>query len=238
MMEIGQADADGRVPCARCGRKFAPDRIAAHQYICTQLKRGPAKPPDEVRERAEAIVSSSHNIAPPKPSSSSAAATRRPASNGRGRPAPPPQKSNWRAQSNQLQEAMRAARAARGAGGGGVVEVSDHRGGGGPAYRGKGFSCGPTVGRPSSSSSSGARPTMAQRKHAAEAHALEQARSPPKHGGNGRFRTQVDGSRIGGYPGMAAMQGGGSGGGLGSLGGGFDPTSNQTSRDNPFYNGR
>jgi len=40
MLALADAEADGRVPCARCGRKFAPDRIAQHQYICSQLKRG------------------------------------------------------------------------------------------------------------------------------------------------------------------------------------------------------
>ena len=30
--------ADGRIPCARCGRKFSAERIASHQYICTHLK--------------------------------------------------------------------------------------------------------------------------------------------------------------------------------------------------------
>jgi len=29
---------DGRIPCARCGRKFSAERIASHQYICTHLK--------------------------------------------------------------------------------------------------------------------------------------------------------------------------------------------------------
>lgn len=44
-LELLPSALDGRVPCAVCGRKFAPDRIAKHQYICSGLGMGPpAKP--------------------------------------------------------------------------------------------------------------------------------------------------------------------------------------------------
>ena len=39
-MAVTPAGPDGRVPCARCGRGFAPDRIAKHQFICAGLKHG------------------------------------------------------------------------------------------------------------------------------------------------------------------------------------------------------
>ena len=42
-MAIQPQTLDGRVPCGRCGRKFSPDRIAKHQYICTGLKHGPPR---------------------------------------------------------------------------------------------------------------------------------------------------------------------------------------------------
>ena len=42
-MPIQPQSLDGRVPCARCGRKFSPDRIAKHQHICAGLKHGPAR---------------------------------------------------------------------------------------------------------------------------------------------------------------------------------------------------
>jgi len=44
-MALLPTGADGRVPCANCGRNFAPDRIAKHQYICSGLSHGPPKKP-------------------------------------------------------------------------------------------------------------------------------------------------------------------------------------------------
>ena len=38
---INPVGPDGRVPCSVCTRRFSPDRIAAHQYICAGLKHGP-----------------------------------------------------------------------------------------------------------------------------------------------------------------------------------------------------
>ena len=284
-MSIGVADADGRVPCARCGRKFAPDRIAQHQFICVQLKRGPAKPPDEVRERAEHLVTGSNwrpGMATRRQGGGAAPARAHQAVRSRGaasrapaRPAaapPQPQPGRWRAQSAELQEAMRAARAA------GRQEVGGGWGGGG----GRGGCGGGRDGRSCASGGpsrvgqsvpaargamSGGRPgtkpgaqTMAQRKHAAEAAALHDAAAA----GSSRnsHRSLVDGSRIathtasagscfggsgggGGFPGSAAMmQRGMSGanacsgrGGGGGGGAGFDPTSNRTSSDHPFYRG-
>ena len=244
---IGETDADGRVPCARCGRKFAPDRIAQHQFICVQLKRGPAKPPEEVRQRAEQITQSTNwrpgarvvgggrgrgarGTAGPSGSGGRGGAAAR----GPARPAPAPASSKWRAQSMELQAAMRAARAGArhgaraGSSGGGWGGGDTVVGGGGAssnsARRGGGS-------RPQS------RPTLAQRRHAAEherglqeamhAAAPRSARTPP--------RAQVDGSRIMvGGGGLGARSPGAS---LMGGGGGFDPTSNRTSADNPFYRG-
>ncbi|KAL1511268.1 hypothetical protein AB1Y20_006076 [Prymnesium parvum] len=45
-VSIAAAGPDGRVPCAVCQRRFSPDRIAKHQFVC--LSRRPprrAKPP-------------------------------------------------------------------------------------------------------------------------------------------------------------------------------------------------
>lgn len=95
-LAIQPPEADGRVPCARCGRKFAPDRIAQHQYICAGLKRGPAQAPKTVA----ALV----NPAATAMSSGRAresAAGRRPQMNCA---------SQWREESNAFREAIRAAR--------------------------------------------------------------------------------------------------------------------------------
>ena len=88
-MAIAPTEADGRVPCAKCGRKFSPDRIAKHQFACMRQKKRPAP-------RAPAAAASSRQT--PRDNAASLAA----ASGGTG--------SRWRAQSQQLRAALRAAR--------------------------------------------------------------------------------------------------------------------------------
>ena len=234
-MQMNEAAADGRVPCARCGRKFAPDRIAQHQFICVQLKRGPAKPAAEVGERAREIAAAGHHqpgyIAASRRGASAAA---RP--DGRRQAyaqqaAPKPKYSKWREQSLELQSAMRAARGApRLEQRGGFRNVEAYGG-----YGARGMPNTFSSGRPSKPVPQ----TMAQRAHAAESQRLqESALSSPQR--RAPVRTQCNGAVIhgggGGFPGVRQQPGQqlpGSGGGPG----GFDPLSNQTSRDNPFYRG-
>lgn len=47
-------DPEGRIACQRCGRKFAPDRIGAHESVCMKLKSTPDQP-----RRGVAAVSNS-----------------------------------------------------------------------------------------------------------------------------------------------------------------------------------
>lgn len=91
-MTLQPADSDGRIPCARCGRKFAQDRIAKHQYICTGLKHGPPRSPSKVGAEA-ALARGAHSVA-----------VRR-SGGTRGRSG-----SSWRQQSQAFRAAMRAAR--------------------------------------------------------------------------------------------------------------------------------
>eukprot|EP00405_Crypthecodinium_cohnii_P037155 CAMPEP_0206544256 /NCGR_PEP_ID=MMETSP0325_2-20121206/11409_1 /ASSEMBLY_ACC=CAM_ASM_000347 /TAXON_ID=2866 /ORGANISM="Crypthecodinium cohnii, Strain Seligo" /LENGTH=239 /DNA_ID=CAMNT_0054042969 /DNA_START=68 /DNA_END=784 /DNA_ORIENTATION=+ len=102
-----------RVPCPSCGRKFAMDRVAKHQAICTKIaSKGPRKTFQVQRTYNEggsggAVV----GVASPAPK-------------GRGRggmggaveknlankPKPPPTRTNWREQSRAFREACRAGR--------------------------------------------------------------------------------------------------------------------------------
>ena len=233
---MNEAAPDGRVPCARCGRKFAPDRIAQHQFICVQLKRGPAKAAAEVGERAREIAAGGHHqpgyIAA---SRRAASATARPG--GRRQPhaqhaAPKPKYSKWREQSLELQSAMRAARGApRLEQRGGYREVEAYGGYGARGMPNTFSSC-----RPSKPASQ----TMAQRAHAAESQKLMEAALSSPQRRQPVVRTQCNGAVIhgggGGYPGVRQQPGQslpGSGGGPG----GFDPLSNQTSPANPLYRG-
>jgi hypothetical protein len=279
-LAVQPADADGRVPCGRCGRKFAPDRIAQHQYICAQLKRGPAKPPAEVSERARQLASGGAPTQTRTPlggrggrGGGGGGTGARAASAGRGgaRAAPRHLGPGWREQSHLLREAMQAAREGRavrsgrasGDRGGGFVLDTEFDGsnfggggGGGGGGYGGGYGSGGRGGPPRSptrlvagantfssrSASKPARPTMAQRSHAAESQRLQEAlMSSPQRGGRPPMRTQCNGMAIqggGGYPGMSATNvRGGVLPGSGGMPGGFDPASNQTSRDNPLYRG-
>ena len=64
----------------------------------------------------------------------------------------------------------------------------------------------------------------------------EQLAASPPRSQRAPQRVQCDGSRVmssgGGFPGSSAMMARG-----GAMGGAPDPTSNQTSRDNPFFRG-
>ena len=124
-MTIQPKGADGRVPCARCGRGFAPDRVAKHQFICTGLKHGPPRDPKEVASQAAGVA---HAVNVSK----------------RGVSQPGKQRaggSNWRQQSNAFRDAMRAARGlppkrAGGGGGGGYGGGSGFGGGSGSGHSG------------------------------------------------------------------------------------------------------
>lgn len=272
-LPVQEVGADGRVPCGRCGRKFAPDRIAQHQYICVQLRRGPAKPPHEVAERARQLASGlafSAHITGGRGGG-------RGGRGGRGRGGATVQRGGgqmrprrlgpgWREQSYQLQEAIRAARHGRGLrsssiarGGGFVVDTDFLSNGGGFSGGGGGYGYAKGHGhhRPGSparlaagahtfSSRTPSKPaklTMAQRSHAAESARLEeQMMASPQRSSRPPMRTTCNGTVIhgggGGFSGMAAMNGrGGILPGGGGTPGGFDPASNQTSRDNPLYRG-
>ena len=104
-MVIQPADADGRVPCARCGRRFAPDRIAKHQYICTGLKHGPARSPTQVA--ATARKAAAPMVLGRRRSLSSKAPPR---GGGGGGQVPFRARSTWREASRDLRSAIRAAR--------------------------------------------------------------------------------------------------------------------------------
>ena len=113
-MSIQPADSDGRVPCGRCGRKFAPDRIATHQFICMGLKHGPANAATAPRPSPSHIAGATV----------SRAGRPRRASGNAGQ---------WRQQSEELRDAIRAARGApplRVAGGSGGVGATDAYGAG------------------------------------------------------------------------------------------------------------
>ena len=252
---VAAPDPDGRVACARCGRKFAPDRIAQHQFICVQLKRGPARQPSEVAQEAKQRVQTMVSV--------SRAASSRLNGRGRGRGGAsavaggagrtPPRgapKSSWREQSYALQEAIRNARMVQKPHGGSRSGVGTAAGRGGcvshRAYETVASSASgrPPVRRPPSSPSSSrpaSRPTLAQRKHAAESQRLQEAlaASPPRsHRSYGGARVNAcNGSIIGSSCGGAFTGGGGPFGGGGGMPGGFDPTSNRTSPNNPLYRG-
>ncbi|KAH0575292.1 C2HC-type zinc-finger domain-containing protein [Spironucleus salmonicida] len=51
--EYAQQDTsnDDRMGCSRCGRKFAMNRIAAHEKICNKLRHGPPPGPDEFHKK-------------------------------------------------------------------------------------------------------------------------------------------------------------------------------------------
>lgn len=101
---------DGRVPCARCGRKFAPERIIKHQFICAGLKRGPAKPAADVARAARLVTASSNGITsrPVAAGPRGVAALRM----SRGKAVGQKGGSEWRRQSYELRASIRAARAA------------------------------------------------------------------------------------------------------------------------------
>mmetsp|Transcript_69891 Transcript_69891/g.116073 ORF Transcript_69891/g.116073 Transcript_69891/m.116073 type:complete len:340 (-) Transcript_69891:119-1138(-) len=244
-LPIAQADAEGRVPCARCGRKFAPDRIAKHQFICSQLKRGPAKPPGEVsskRLQPLARVGLQRSLAGSRELRHEASTFREFRAIVRDGPAPA---SRWRTQSMELRAAVRAARgSARPAcGGGGFAGgISQHRG---PVTESL------QSARGGQARAKPARPTLAQRKHAAEYHA--QASQWSGCIGRAKVCSTVPVTIAGGASagrgidrgfGSGSKFGGGSrfgrnsglrGGGLGC--GGIDMTSNRTSDDSPFFRG-
>ena len=137
--------SDGRVPCTICGRKFSPDRIAKHQFICSGLKHGP--PAKTQAHSSEVALSNGRRSAsPPLPGCRSCAGTstlRRPgaAASGNGSSqgvrrqapaaAPRPKASNWRAQSEGLRAALQAARGQRVSSGSGDYIVERAGGGGG-----------------------------------------------------------------------------------------------------------
>jgi len=107
---------DGRVPCAVCGRKFAPDRIAKHQYVCAGLKRGPARRPgcgSQPTLGARPLPPPTQSRTPKAPTVSrpqprkGANVHRHCSDSTRAHAAP-----SWRQQSNDLRAAMRAAKAA------------------------------------------------------------------------------------------------------------------------------
>ncbi|GMI48590.1 hypothetical protein TrCOL_g447 [Triparma columacea] len=55
-ISTGQPEADGRIPCAVCGRKFASDRIGTHQKICRKIKmKGEAEEFDIASKRTKEI---------------------------------------------------------------------------------------------------------------------------------------------------------------------------------------
>jgi hypothetical protein len=246
---VAEADADGRIPCGRCGRKFAPDRIAQHQWICGRLRRGPAAPPAVVASRAREMSAAAHHSLPTNRCQGGAARAR--SGGGRvaavgpgGRAATSQQRQlpKWREQSKALQEAVRAARRQFGSGASGGARAGAGHNGGGSSCRGAGAASN----RPALASRSIARPatpTLAQRKHAAESQRLQEAlaASPLRSQRPSTMRSQVDGSVIrggggGGFPGMSAMMArGGVGAGGAAACGGVDMTSNLTSPDNPFY---
>lgn len=111
---ISEPLPDGRVPCARCGRAFAPDRIAKHQFVCAQLAMGPPKKPKEVagNERFAGVVEAAVENAGMRPLKRMASSARARSGSAGRRGAPEPRKpaSKWRAASEELQHAMRAAR--------------------------------------------------------------------------------------------------------------------------------
>lgn len=110
-MAIKPAEADGRVPCSRCGRCFAPDRIAKHQFICAGLKHGPPRKPQVVPRVAACNVRTETG---PSAAAFTVPHSGRPGVSRRG-------SSKWRHDSNAFREAIRAARGARGGGSGGGV---------------------------------------------------------------------------------------------------------------------
>ena len=122
-MAIQPVDMDGRVPCARCGRKFSPDRIAKHQYICAGLKHGPARSPQLAAalgsSRARRPIQQARRVSGTCSARATSAAPRRPAS------------SHWRQESLAFREAIRAARGGGRAGGGGGGGGKGGKGGNG-----------------------------------------------------------------------------------------------------------
>jgi hypothetical protein len=55
-ISTGQPEADGRIPCAVCGRKFASDRIGTHQKIFRKIKmKGEAEEFDIASKRTKEI---------------------------------------------------------------------------------------------------------------------------------------------------------------------------------------
>ena len=126
-LALAAKEQDGRVPCARCGRKFAPDRIAKHQYICSGLKHGPPRKPAQVATTAARQVASTRTagMAPRRQIGQGGRAAM--ASQGRRRSS----SSKWQEQSQAFRQAIRAARG----GGGGAVGGGAYRGGGGGADR-------------------------------------------------------------------------------------------------------
>ena len=238
-LPLQEPGPDGRVQCTCCDRKFAADRIAKHQFICATLARGPAAPPAEVssRTRSMAIAMGSVRTTPRKRTSSARGFNDEARRAGPMRTPPP---SRWRAQSLELQEAMSAVRA-----GDQRTQKSGERAGRrahvpvsartpSPSSTRAATVMATAAARPASARSM----TLAQRRHAAECRAAEEAAvSSPLRSHRSMSRVHAcNGALVGGGAHACATDRGyGFGGARG--GGGFDPASNQTSRDNPLYRG-
>ena len=122
--------ADGRVPCAVCGRRFAPDRIAKHQFICGNVRDDSRKMVYDSRAaRLRGIADSNADggFGAPPPRGARRAATRsvfKPAEvvarrRAGGEPAARAAPSKWRSEHRAFIAMVREAK--RQAGGGGVA---------------------------------------------------------------------------------------------------------------------
>ena len=129
-MQIQATGPDGRVPCARCGRRFAQERIATHQYICAGLKHGPPRRPMAASSSATAMAcipaalerpGRRHQQTHATPSSRCAGARGAPGHGRRsldaGRTPSAARSAKWRQQSAALRMAIRAARGGAAMGG-------------------------------------------------------------------------------------------------------------------------
>ncbi|CAK0869530.1 unnamed protein product, partial [Prorocentrum cordatum] len=107
-------DAEGRIACRICSRKFALDRVAKHQAICQKLSKKPRRV-FQVQRSYCAGGSEGDVIGVAAAVSSKGKARGMAGSIQSGlacKPAPPPPRTNWREESMALRQAIKASKGA------------------------------------------------------------------------------------------------------------------------------
>mmetsp|Transcript_50275 Transcript_50275/g.92913 ORF Transcript_50275/g.92913 Transcript_50275/m.92913 type:complete len:325 (-) Transcript_50275:109-1083(-) len=110
--EFAESD-DVRVECQVCGRKFAFDRVAKHQAICTKINNKKPRRPFEVKRTYNEGGSSGAVIgvsAPPAGKSGRAKVPTGCEANLASKPNPKPIKTHWREESKAFRDACQAGR--------------------------------------------------------------------------------------------------------------------------------